>query len=576
MKPNEPSWRRARIGAFVIAMAAGVTLTASCGAARDETAETPHAKAATVAEQVLDELIDRTPAMGRGLGMHAYDGKLSDYSKKGIAERRAWLLDARARLEKADGGPSDDGKLDLGLMKLTIAQELFRIDDMAEQKKRPTYYEELFTVDGYLTREYAPLDTRAARALEHVEKALTQVPHIEENLEGPMSKPVLETAVKIYRGYAEYLEGDALTILAPMHDKKLHDEVVAAFRKLAKEATRIADHLEKDELPRGDASHVLGVERYEKLLRVQEALDMPLDELERMGEANLAENKKAYEELAEKVKPTRPPATALLGEATKLTEKAKRFIVEKHLVTIPDADRIQVRETPPFMRYNSAFLDGPGPFDKPDLPAFYYISPPDPKWSQKEQDDYIMPFGTLLATSVHEVYPGHYLQGMWIRKAPTKIEQAIGSYSFIEGWAHYGEQLMIEQGFGGDDPQNHLGQLGDALLRNCRVQVSIGVHTKGMTLEAAAKRFEEDCKQDAATAKEQAVRATFDPGYFAYTLGKIQILALREEAKKQLGAAFDLQAFHDALLAHGSPPVPMIHDRVLADLTAHAKAQPAR
>ena len=386
-----------------------------------------------------------------------------------------------------------------------------------------------------------------------------------------MSTPVLETAVKIYRGYAEYLDGDALTIILPLKDKALHDRAVALCHALAKEAVRIADHLEKNELPRGDDSHILGVDRYKKLLRVQEALDIPLDEFERMGEENLAINKRAYEELSATVKLTRPPAKELLGDATNLTKAAKTFIVDKHLVTIPDADRIQVRETPPFMRYNSAFLDGPGPFDKADLPAFYYITPPDPKWSQTEQEEYVMPFGTLLSTSVHEVYPGHYLQAMWIRKAPTKVERSVGSYSFIEGWAHYGEELMTEQGFGKEDPQNRLGQLGDALLRNCRVVVSLGIHTKRMSLEQAARRFQDDCKQDAATAREQAVRGTFDAGYFAYTLGKIQILKLRDEAKMKLGPAFSLQAFHDALLSHGSPPVPMIRERVLADLSAAAK-----
>ena len=179
-----------------------------------------------------------------------------------------------------------------------------------------------------------------------------------------------------------------------------------------------------------------------------------------------------------------------------------------------------------------------------------------------------MPFGTLLSTSVHEVYPGHYLQSLFIRRAPTKVEKALGTYSFIEGWAHSGEQMMIEEGFGASDPETRLGQLGDALLRNCRVVVSIGIHTKGMTLDEAARRFRDDCKQDEATAREQAVRGTFDPGYFAYTLGKMQILSLRAEAQKALGSAFDLGKFHDALLAHGSPPVPLIHDRVLEELGA--------
>jgi uncharacterized protein (DUF885 family) len=219
------------------------------------------------------------------------------------------------------------------------------------------------------------------------------------------------------------------------------------------------------------------------------------------------------------------------------------------------------------MRWNAAFLDSPGPYEPKATTAFYYITLPDPKWSKKERDDYIPPHGILRATTVHEVYPGHFLQAQWIRKAPTRVQKVLGSYSFVEGWAHYVEQMMIEEGFGAD-PQSRIGQLSDALLRNCRMVVSLGVHAENMTLAQAEKRFMRDCKQDRATARQQAARATFDPGYFAYTLGKIQILQLRDEARKKLGAKFSLQRFHDALLSHGSPPVPLIRDRVLKDLEA--------
>ena len=232
---------------------------------------------------------------------------------------------------------------------------------------------------------------------------------------------------------------------------------------------------------------------------------------------------------------------------------------------MPSDDTAVVKESPPFMRWNSAFLDATGPFE-PARSAFYYITLPDPAWPKKEQTEYLPLYGTLVATTVHEVYPGHFVQGRWIDRAPTRVQKMADSYSFVEGWAHYTEQMMIEEGFGAADPQVRLGQLGDALLRNCRFVVSIGLHTKGMTLEQAAERFARECHQDRATSRQQAVRGTFDPGYFAYTLGKVQILNLREEARKQLGARFSLQRFHDALLAHGSVPVALLHDRVLRDL----------
>jgi uncharacterized protein (DUF885 family) len=268
-----------------------------------------------------------------------------------------------------------------------------------------------------------------------------------------------------------------------------------------------------------------------------------------------------------KVKVTRPAASELLAGATKLVEKSRAFVVDENLVTVPTDERATLKETPPYMRWNAAFLNMPGPFDSAKE-AFYYITLPDPSWPHKEQLEYIFPWGTLMATTVHEVYPGHFLQGLWLRKAPTKVQKMVESYSFVEGWAHYSEQLMVEQGFGADDPQNHLGQLSDALLRNCRFVVAIGVHAEGMSLDEAAKHFRDDCFQDKATAREQAVRATFDPGYFAYTVGKLQILQLREDVKAKLGERFDLKAFHDALLSHGSPPVALVADRVKRQLGA--------
>ena len=286
-----------------------------------------------------------------------------------------------------------------------------------------------------------------------------------------------------------------------------------------------------------------------------------------MGEKNLEANKKAFEELRKTAKFTRPHASELLASATRLMDSSRNFMIEKKIVTLPTEDQAILKESPPYRQWNSAFLDPPGPFETAKLNAFYYLTMPDPSWKKKEQEEYIMTYGILLSTTVHEVYPGHFLQGLWSKAAPTRAQKSFGSYSFIEGWAHYTEEMMIAEGYGAEDPQNRLGQLSDALLRNCRFVVSVGVHTQGMSLPDAEKRFMADCFQDRATAREQATRAAFDPGYFAYTLGKIQILELREEAKKAMGARFTLQRFHDALLSHGSPPVALIRARVLDELS---------
>jgi uncharacterized protein (DUF885 family) len=503
---------------------------------------------AALRERVLSEWLAEDPSLGRTAGLHRYDGKVPSFSAAAIRARLARLEKVRAELAAVDrSGLSADEALDLALLLNRADMVLFQGKDTEEWRHRPQAYEELFSVNAYLDRDYLPVAERAESLLAHEEAALAQVPHIRENLVSPMSRPVVETAVKIFKGYAEYLRNDVPKQLKGVGTKEFQDKLARVNEALAVEATRLSEHLAKVELKKGDNSHVLGPERYKRLLKVQEGLDIPLSELKKMGEDNLAQNKKAYEELIRKnVKLTRPTEAALFDEAARLTEEARKFVLEKKLVTIPTDDRAVVKESPPFMRWNAAFLEGPGPFEQKPMSAFYYITRPDPTWPKKEQEEYITPLGILLSTTIHEVYPGHFLQAQWVKRAPTRVQKILSSYSFVEGWAHYGEQVMIEEGFGAADPQNHLGQLSDALLRNCRVVVSLGIHAEKMSLAQAERRFVNDCKQDKATAREQAARGTFDPGFFAYTLGKIQILALRDEAKKRLGARFSLQRFHDA------------------------------
>ncbi len=526
---------------------------------------------AALRDRLLDEWLADDPAFGRELGLHEYDGKLPETSLAGIEARLDRMEKARDALAAIDKSAlSADDALDLALMLRYAELKLFHGRDLLDYRTRPQSYGDLFSVDDYLTRDYAPIEERAQKLLEHEEAALGRIADIEKNLKSPMSKPVLETAILIYKGYATYLKGDVMRLLKGVGTPEFQAKLAKTNAFLADAAEKIATRLESVELPKADNSHVLGPERYKKLLRVQEGLDIPLADFKKMGEDALAADKKAYEALAKKAKQTRPTAATLLDEATRLVKDARAFLVEKKLVTIPTEDQAIVKETPPYMRWNAAFLNRAGAFETRATQAFYYITLPDPSWPKKEQTEYLMPRGNLLATTVHEVYPGHFLQSQWIRKAPSRAQKMLGTYSFTEGWAHYGEQMMIEQGFGEKDPQNRLGQLSEALLRDCRFVVSVGVHAEGMTLAQAEKRFIEDCHQDKATARQQAVRATFDPGYFAYTLGKLQILRLREDAKTKLGEAFALQRFHDALLSHGSPPIALIQDRVLEEIATNA------
>ncbi|MCC6525297.1 MAG: DUF885 domain-containing protein [Polyangiaceae bacterium] len=546
--------------------ASGATSSASGAAASSDAA----ARFAAVRDRLVGEWLDLAPQWGREIGLHEHDGRVADYGSAGIARMRSQAKaahDALAAFRAEELGPDD--ALDLAIMRAYVRLSRFQLEELGFPTRRPQFYEPIFDVSSYLNYDYAPLEVRARALLAHEQAALVQAPSVLANLEATLSRPGIETAIKVFAGYAEYLRGDVKKAVGNLGDAAFKQDFAAANEALAKAAEDIAARLKKDWLPKGDDSYVLGRERYLAFVAAQEGEPVELADFERRAEEDLARNKAAYEELRKTVKPTRPKASELLEEARALMDRSRQFVVDKGLVSLPSEDRAVVRESPPFMRWNSAFLNMPGPFDSAKQ-SYYYISLPDPSWPAKEQEEYIFPRGVLLSTSVHEVWPGHFLQGLFVRNAPTKIQKMMGSYSFVEGWAHYTEQLMIEQGFGAEDPESRLGQLSDALLRNCRFVVSIGLHAKGMSLAAAEKRFMDDCFQDKASAREQAVRGTFDPGYFAYTVGKLAILELRAEAQQRLGARFDLRRFHDALLSHGQPPVALIRERVLHEIEAAA------
>lgn len=529
----------------------------------------PERSEAPAAETLARRWLDLSPSLARAVGLHDYDGRVADYSAAGIEHSIATHRELEAAIEQArSAARGADETLDLAALGQMIELGLFDLTEAEAWRTRPAFYSELFGVEEYIVRDYAPKEQRVRAMLEHFTQARAQVPNIERNLRSPLSEPVARTAIDIFKGFAVYLRGDVQVFLEDVADETLRTKTRALAQELAGDAERVAVRLERVELPRADQSHVLGRQRYEHLLGAQEALTTPIEQLEKLARDDLARNKAEYEALAARIQKSRPAASDLIAEARGVVEGSRAFIVQRGIVSIPSEPHVEVRETPPYMRWNSAFLNAGGPFDAPDLAAYYYVTLPDPAWPAQEQAEYVMSRGEIVSTSVHEVFPGHYLQSLWQRRAPTFVQKVVGSYSFVEGWAHYTEQMMIEEGFAADQPEARLGQLSDALLRDCRFVASIGIHVHGMSVAEAQRLFRDECKQDEANARQQAVRGTFDPGYFAYTLGKLQILELRHEAERLLGSRFELRRFHDALLAHGAPPVPLLRQRVLDELGA--------
>jgi hypothetical protein len=559
--------RRARPSTALASLAFFVAASAGCGAPGGAArASEIDRRFDVLSAELSAELDRRDPSHARHLGRHAFDGKLQSFAPAAIASDRAFTEAALTSLSRIDARAlSADRALDHAILVHELRLRAFGFDELDAPHKRPSFYEDLFDVSSYVERPYDKPEVRMARLVEHEERALAETHFVRENLVLPLPKTFATVGGKNLLGFADYLRKDVVGAFVGVGDAPLRARFEKANAALATEAERLGRWLRDEVAPAGDDSFALGATRFAKLLEVQEGWTGSLDALSTMAEENLAANRRAYEALAATVHDERPPIDHLIAEASTLSREAEGFVRSHHLLSVPAEVSLTVRESPPFERWNSAFLDMSGPFD-PYQSAFYYISPPDPTWSKAEQEGYVPTRGVLLSTTVHEVWPGHFLQGLFQRRAPTDVQKSSWSYSFGEGWAHYAEQMMLDEGFFADDPRARLGQLADALLRNCRFVGAIALHARGASVASVAERFEKDCHQDVATAREQAERGTFDPGYFAYTFGKLQILALRETAQRRLGPRFSLQRFHDALLAHGAPPVELIRERVLADL----------
>jgi Bacterial protein of unknown function (DUF885) len=300
-----------------------------------------------------------------------------------------------------------------------------------------------------------------------------------------------------------------------------------------------------------------------------ERVDVPLAELERVGRADLERNLRALRDACASYAPGRSmdectrrvraskPAEGPVEGARRQLGRLRQFIVENNLVTIPGTEQATVAEAPPYNRANLAYINIPGPYET-NLPSTYYIAPPDPSWTPQERDGYLQGETPLLFVSVHEVWPGHFLQFLHANRSPSKFGQVFVGYAFAEGWAHYTEEMMWEAGLGSRSPEVHIGQLMNALLRNVRYLSAIGLHTGGMSVAASERMFREQAFQDPGSARQQAARGTYDPAYLNYTMGKLMIMRLRDDWTSSRGGRAAWREFHDTFLSYGGPPVPLV------------------
>jgi uncharacterized protein (DUF885 family) len=523
--------------------------------------------------EIVDHLFELQPAYAVALGLHQYDGRTPDLSR-GATERWGAAADRLlARLESTS--PDDlnsDRQVDRLVLRLLLEGPLFDLRDARELERNPLSYVGMFSLTSYLAREYAP----PAARVDAIAKILLGAPSVLETgrrrLEGPMPRPFVDLALTMGEQLPTHF-GEAQEF-AGRHG--LAAKVTPAREVAERSLREFLAWLRADELPRATGDFALGTERFRKLLFVREGIEAPVEEIRDAGAADLRRNQArlaeiareaglSSEELFTSLAADHPKPEEVLSTARSFVEETRAFVVAKDLATIPEPSSCRVEETPPYSRaWTTASMSPPGPFDATTPEGIYFVTLVDPAWNPRQQEEWLrsMNRSMLRNITVHEVYPGHYLQFLHFRARPASLARKVYmSPSFTEGWAHYCEQLAIEAGLDGARPQAEAAQIHDALLRDCRLLASIGLHTDGWSVERATELFRTEAHFEQLSAEREALRGTFNPEYFCYTLGKLTILNARH---RFLGPKFhgSLRGFHDALLGWGAPPVGLI-DRVL-------------
>jgi uncharacterized protein (DUF885 family) len=573
----------------------GVILLTLCFSIAGFAAQTEDAEYESVAEEYIKTYLAAHPLQGTALGLHEYDGKITDYSRLALDAELNRLQRFDDRLSKFDPSKlSSRQSIDLRILQTAVKRDLFEMQEMSIFERNPMVYARAADVNVYIKRNFAPLEDRV-RSLVAIE---SQIPNIliaaRTNLNEKLPKPFVELAIQIARGSADFLKKDLVAAVGSVKDEQLRAAFQEANRKAANALNDYAAWLEREKLPKASPDFALGEEKFTRFLAQTELVDLPPQKILEIGMAQLKAEQNAFGEAAKKIDSNKsaievfkqiqsehPTPDKLIPDVAKDLDKIRKYVLNRHLVGIPSDIRAKVKETPQYLRATSfASMDTPGPFEKRATEAYYYVTPTENNWPEKQKQEWLTAFNyyTSDITSIHEAYPGHYVQFLHLNASTaSKVEKIFGSYAFIEGWAHYCEKMMLDEGFGSPTSSNaseqdtkraakyRMAQADEALLRLCRLCVSIKMHTQNMSVDEATKFFQNNCYYEEKPARQEAIRGTFDPGYLNYTLGKLQILKLRDDYKAQQGDDFSLQKFHNELLNHGMPPIRLLREIMLKD-----------
>ena len=517
-----------------------------------------------------------SPTTGTSSGFHQYDALLEDYSQAGVDAQTRALHNAEQEFSALPENPDRD------LILNNIRASLLDLEQVRTWEKNPDIYSSGVTDSIFviMSRTFAPPSDR----LHSVIARERQIPAVFQAARANLKNPpriYTEIAIEQLPGIVSFFQSDVPAAFKQVTDTKLLAEFHKSNDTVIDALKSYQGFLQKELLPRSGGDFRLGADLFRKKLQYEEMVDVPLDKLVEIGMADLRRNQEAFKQTAAKIDPAKTPQQ-ILDETTRdhpapdhllqsfrdVLGGLKDFIATKKIITVPSPVLPILEETPPFMRaLTTASMDTPGPYEKVAKEAFFNVTLPEPSWTPKQVEEHMEGFnrGTIISTAVHEAYPGHYVQFLWMQTIPSKVRKLLGANSNAEGWAHYCEQMMLDEGYGNGDLKLRLGQLQDALLRNARYIVGIQMHTGHMTYEQGIDFFVKEGYQSRTNGERETKRGTSNPTYLYYTLGKLEILKLRADYKKMRGSAFTLEEFHDRFMREGTPPIKIVRKAMLGN-----------
>ncbi len=552
------------------------------------------AKFRALADQYFSDVVFRFgPTGATGVGFHQYDAKLEDYSRAGYEAEAAALHEFEQKFDAfPEAGLDESTQGDLAIVRDNIRGDLLELETIRGWEKNPDEYSSGITNSAFvlMERDFAPADERLQSLVAREKQMPAALAAARRNLKNP-PKIYTEIALEQLPDIISFFQNDVPDAFKAAKDpatitefRKTNAAVIAALESYQ-------NWLKTDLLPRSNGDFRIGADTFSKKLLYDEMVDTPLDRLLQIGYDDLHKNQAEFNRIAKEVDPGKTPKQVLAELAADHPRPDHllqafhdrfnseiAFIQAKRIITIPSPVQPTLEETPPFMRATTqASMDSPGPYERHSTTAYFNVTLPEKDWPATRVSEYMAAFnvGTVISTSVHEAYPGHYVQFLWVNHTPmSTVRKLTGSATNIEGWAHYCEQMMLDEGYnqpgvGAKDEREsrliRLGQLQDALLRDARFVVGIRMHTQGMTLEQAEDFFVNEGYQSRAIAEVETKRGTSDPTYLYYTLGKLQIMKLRSDLEKKEGASFSLEKFHDDFMRQGGAPIKIVRRAMLGD-----------